>query len=239
MSDEPEIPEPEALAAEHALGVLSAKQRAMVEARMAADPAFAAVVEAWRARLAPLAHEIVPVEPGPELWPRIARALPANDDLRLGRAVRFWRGATAGALALTAASLVAVATLANRPPIVIAPPAAPAGSLLNANLMGQTGRPMFVAAYDPDRKALIITSLMPAGDDPAHVHELWLIPSDGKPRSLGFVQPGTSKAMPMAPRMAPMVSEGAALAVSVEAPGGSTQPGPTGPVAAKGMLTKI
>lgn len=237
MSDAPELPDAEALAAEHALGVLSARDRALAEARAAADPAFAALVEAWRDRLAPLALEVEPVTPGADVWSRIARALPANDDGRLGRAVKVWRAATAGALALAAASIVAV--VANRPPVVITQPAVSNAALLNASLMGDTGKPMFVAAYDPDRKALIITSLVPPGADPVHVHELWLIPSDGKPRSLGFVEPGKSKAMPMEPNMAPMVSEGAALAVSVEAPGGSTGPGPSGPVAAKGMLSKI
>jgi anti-sigma-K factor RskA len=239
MTEEPELPDSEALAAEHALGVLNAHDRAMAEAKMAADPAFAAAVEAWRARLVPLAGEVASVEPRPELWARISSALPANDDGRLSRAVRFWRASTAGALALAAASLAAVAVLATRPPVVVTQPGPPPGALLNANLMGETGKPLFVAAYDPVRKALIITSLVPPGADPAHVHELWLIPSDGQPRSLGFVEPGTSKAMPMEPGMAPMVSPGAALAVSVEAPGGSTGPGPTGPVAAKGMLSKI
>lgn len=239
MTEEPELPDPEALAAEHAMGLLSAHDRAMAEARAAADPAFAAAVEAWRARLAPLAGEVAPVEPRPEVWARIAGALPANDDGRLARSLRFWRASTAGALALAAASLAGVAVLATRPPVVVTQPAPAPGAMLNASLMGESGKPMFVAAYDPDRKALIITSLMPPGADPAHVHELWLIPSDGKPRSLGVVEPGTSKAMPMAPRMAPMISPGAALAVSVEAPGGSTGAGPTGPVAAKGMLEKI
>ena len=49
------------------------------------------------------------------------------------------------------------------------------------------GAHLFVAAYDPDRKAVLISSLVPTGTDPGHVHQLWLIPADGKPRSLGFV----------------------------------------------------
>jgi anti-sigma-K factor RskA len=80
---------------------------------------------------------------------------------------------------------------------------------------------------------------MAPGADPAHVHQLWLIPADGKPRSLGMVEPGKSKAMPMPQAMAPMFAEGAALAVSVEPPGGSTQEGPSGPVAAIGKLARI
>ena len=67
-----------------------------------------------------------------------------------------------------------------------------------------------------------------------------LDPGDGKMRSLGMVEPGTSKAMPMPKDLATLVAEGAQLAVSVEAPGGSTKPdGPEGPVAAQGKLAKI
>jgi anti-sigma-K factor RskA len=239
MSGDPELEGPEALAAEHALGVLSGRERAAAEARMASDPAFAAAVEAWRDRLAPLAAEIPAVAPGPALWPRIDRALPANDDGRLVRALRIWRGSAIGALALAAASLAAVAVMANRPPVAALQPAAPAGSLLNASLMSDTGQPMFVVAYDPDREALIVTSLYRPGADPGHAHELWLIPADGKPRSLGMIAPGASKRMTMAGPLAPMISEGAALAVSVEPPGGSPKDGPSGPLAASGKLAKI
>jgi len=239
MSGEPELPEPEALAAEHALGLLSERERAAAEARMAAEPGFAADVEAWRARLAPLTGEVTPIAPPASLWGRIERGLPANDDGRLTRAVRFWRGASFAGFALAAASLVAAVVVAGRPPVVVVPPAAPAGALLNASLKGETGPPLFVVAYDPDRKALIITSLASPGTDPAHVHELWLIPADKKPRSLGIIAPGTSRRLTMAGPLAPMVSEGASLAVSVEPPGGSTQEGPSGPVAAVGQLSKI
>jgi anti-sigma-K factor RskA len=122
--------------------------------------------------------------------------------------------------------------------VIQAPPATP---LLNASLAGETsGQPMFVAAYDPMRKALIVTSLMPSGGDPTHVHQLWVIPADGKPHSLGMVEPGTSRAMPMPDDMAPMMAEGAALAVSVEPPGGSPMKDrPSGPIAAIGKLAKI
>lgn len=52
MSEAPDLSEAEAFAAEHALGVLNARERAEAEARMAREPAFAADVEAWRARQA-------------------------------------------------------------------------------------------------------------------------------------------------------------------------------------------
>jgi anti-sigma-K factor RskA len=114
-------------------------------------------------------------------------------------------------------------------------------SVLNASLTSQSsGQPMFVAAYDPARKMLLITSLMTPGADPAHVHQLWVIPADGKPHSLGMIAPGASKAMPMPGPMAPMLEPGAVLAVSVEPPGGSPlKTTPSGPIAATGKLARI
>lgn len=243
MSEQPELEGREALAAEHALGVLSAAERARAEIDMARDPAFAAQVQAWRARLAPLAEEVASVPAPDGLWARVLRALPANDNLAVVRRLKFWRGATVGAMGLAAASLALTVMLASRPPEVIRVPAAAQapGAMLNASLntMDDQVQPLFVAAYDPMRKALIITSLVKPGTDPVHVHQLWLIPADGKPRSLGMVEPGKSKTMPM-DAMDPMVAEGVALAVSIEPPGGSKNPeGPSGPIAAMGKLAKI
>lgn len=242
MSEDAELTGLEALAAEHALGVLGAAERAEAEARMARDPSFAQLVESWRARLAPLLVEAPAVAPPPEAWARIARSLPANDDVAVRRRLRFWRGATVGSLGLAAASLAAAIVLAGRPPSVVPAPAAPAGPILNAHLMSPADAtaPMFVAAYDPARGALIVTSLVKPGADPAHVHELWIIPADGKPHPLGMIEPGASKAMPMPKAMAPMFAPGAAIAVSVEPPGGSPKKtAPSGPIAAMGHLARI
>lgn len=240
MSDiGPELPDDEALAAEHALGVLTARERAAAEARMAIDPAFAAEVDAWRLRLAPMAQAVEPVPAPQGLWERIERMLAANDNgAVVRRRLRFWRSATVAGMAMTAASLAAVVFLAARPPQVIVqrPPMAP---MMNARLMTNGGQPLFLAAYDPERKAIMVASLVPPGADPDHSHELWLIPADGRPRSLGLVDPGASKAMPMSEPMAKMTVEGASLAVTVEPRGGSKLDGPSGPMAAVGKLARL
>lgn len=241
MSDiGPELTDDKALAAEHALGVLTAPERAQAERRMARDPAFAADVAAWRARLAPLAEAVEAVEPPVGLWSRIERLLAANDNAAgVMRRLRFWRTATMGAMGLAAASLAAVVFLAAQTPEVITQPRPPMRPMMNARLMTDGGQPLFLAAYDPMRKSILVASLAPPGVDPNHSHELWLIPADGKPRSLGLIEPGASKAMPMSEPMAEMTVEGAQLAVSVEPPGGSTGEGPSGPVAAVGKLSRL
>jgi anti-sigma-K factor RskA len=240
MSEDAELTGLELLAAEHALGVLSKRERDAAEVRMARDPAFAQLVEAWRARLAPMLAAAPPAEPAAVVWSRIERALPANDNIAMRRRLRLWRGAAIGSLGLAAASLALAVTLAGRPPVQLQPAAAP--PILNASLMSpQDGtEPMFVAAYDPVRHALIVTSLVKPGADRDHVHQLWVIPADGKPHPIGMIEPGKSKAMPMPERMAPMFAPGSAIAVSVEPPGGSPKKdAPSGPIAAMGRLARI
>ena len=243
MSEQPDLSEAEAFAAEHALGVLSARERAEAEARMARDPAFAADVEAWRDRLAPMTEAVESVPPPVDLWLRILRLIPANDDGALMDRLRFWRNSAMGGFALAAAGLAGVVVLVANPPVVerarVLPPQ---GHVMQASLMSQDERlqPLFVAAYDPDRKALIITSLMPAGTDPQKVHELWLIVGKEAPKPLGFVEPGKSKMIRMPTGMPGRMPEGAALAVSIEPPGGSPNPaGPSGPVIGMGKLERL
>ena len=101
-------------------------------------------------------------------------------------------------------------------------------------------QPLFVAAYDPDRQSLIVTSLLPEGSDRDKVHELWLIAGQDNPKSLGLVQRGEAKVIPLPTDLLNKISEGAALAVSVEPPGGSQNPdGPSGPVIGVGKLARL
>src|ERR1700755_1839584 len=120
MSEGPELNDAEALAAEHALGVLAGREREKAEARMASDAGFAADVEAWRNRLAPLYDGVAPIAPSDGVWRGIERMLPVNDNAEASeKRVRFWRGATGGSLGLFAASLVAVVSLVSQPAQVV------------------------------------------------------------------------------------------------------------------------
>ena len=186
------------------------------------------------------------IRASPSVWPSIERALPANDNsvanIKAVKGLRFWRGTAVGSLTLAAASVAMALFLANQPPVVIQPPAP--GQLISASLVSQDPstqpQPLFVAAYDPVRKALIVTSLVNAGNDPGKVHELWVIPTDGKPRPLGILEPGKTIAMKLPETLLPSLIDGSALAVSLEPPGGSPKVDtPTGPITAVGKLAKI
>lgn len=60
-----------ALAAEYALGTLDADERAQVEAMMAVDKDFTAIVQAWELRLGVLNQMVGSVEPRPIVWENI------------------------------------------------------------------------------------------------------------------------------------------------------------------------
>jgi anti-sigma-K factor RskA len=64
-----------ALAAEYALGTLSAEERVQVEAMMNVDKDFVAVVEAWERKLGVLNQMVGLVEPRPEVWEKIRIAI--------------------------------------------------------------------------------------------------------------------------------------------------------------------
>ena len=68
-----------ALAAEYALGTLDAGERAQVEALISSDADFAALVEAWTLKLAPLNQMVGSVEPPAAVWDRIKAAIGMSD----------------------------------------------------------------------------------------------------------------------------------------------------------------
>jgi anti-sigma-K factor RskA len=216
------------LAAEYALGVLAGAERAAAEQRVAREPAFARLVTDWAQRLAPLAAEIAEVAPPPQLWDRIADALPAQTQRGgLWQSIAFWRGLSFAAGALAAACLAGLIYLG----------AFTQQQALVATIEGGGNR-QFVATIDTRRGTVAV---VPASfiADATRVPELWLIPPDGRPRSVGLLRPDQSVTLTLPPELAALAKDNAVLAVSLEPPGGSTTGLPTGPVIATGKLTSL
>lgn len=109
----------ENLAAEHALRLLSGEDLLQARGLQATDGTFAAEVAWWEERFAPLTSEIAPVEPRPDLWERIASALPGEGEdkiVLMRRKLRQWQAATGlAAAAAVAMALVAVPRLVQAP----------------------------------------------------------------------------------------------------------------------------
>jgi anti-sigma-K factor RskA len=230
----------DAMAAEHALRLLEGVEHAEAERRMQDDPHFAAEVERWQTRLGGWTDDIAPVEPPAHVWSRIEAALgappaglkPANRSIL--DSLWLWRAATAGALAAAAALAVVVMAPRPEPAPVVATPTEPAirrAAVLN----GENGQPAFVAVVEPER--VLVTALSPYPLDADRALELWLVPTDGVPRSLGLIRSAQSTSIVMPEPLRPHAGTATALAVSLEPPGGAPGGQATGPLVAQGALS--
>ncbi|MEX6504881.1 anti-sigma factor [Jiella sp. M17.18] len=236
------------LAAEYVLGLLDGSARRSAERRAERDPAFAAEIAAWAERLGPLATAIPDAEPPADLWPRIAgdldrmtRRPPGEaEEVRRPRGRRvagIWQWIGLAGMGLAAASLAALIVVSAGLGNLGA--GAPAGRSLTftATLSSSSGAPLATVVIDP---ANATATLIPVAnpDTGGRVPELWLVPpGGGSPRSLGLID--MSKPLRLQVKASGVTAPNAALAVSMEPPGGSPTGLPTGPVVASGALHSV
>ena len=229
------------LAAEYVLGTLRGPARRRFETLLLAHPALRSAVRRWEEQLSPLADSVPPVAPPERVWagietrlfPAEAAAAKAASSKRAGaapvgwwNALGLWRGLSA--LASTAAvALLVVALQAPpvQPPIVVVLATNPgAGVATNAS---------FVASLSADGRALVLKPLNAPTLTAAQALELWSVPAQGGPRSLGLVRADTATTL----LLQAGVKEGtAAFAVSIEPAGGSPTGAPTGPIVSLGQI---
>jgi anti-sigma-K factor RskA len=219
-----------ALAGEYVLGLLDPTEAAQVQARAATDANFAAEVEAWRERLQSM---VVGADtPVPEhLWPAIGAKLPAptGQDTGTGK-LRIWQGLTALSMAV-AAYFAALNWTQDVPPAIDTPPP------LIAALGSETGKAAITARYDAGSGELLLT---PVSLETGKLYpELWVIPADGKARSLGMMATDKPTQVTVTTEMRAFMAHGATLAITPEPAGGAPGGKATGPVIASGKITTI
>lgn len=228
-----------ALAGELALRVLSPAEEAAARAREAADPAFAAHVEAWNERLAGLTDGVVSVEPSPWVWPRVEAGLTppaaANDNT-----VVFWRRWAIGSTGLLAASLAAVVMLAMQPePAPVATPPPPAAVIRVATLTLESGAAAMTLAYDANTGELYLAPTTEMAGD-TRVPHLWLVMPEGGVQLVGAIDGSATSRHSLGQALFGPAGEANAVAVSMEAPGHTPAPNkPDGPVVAQGVLQRL
>lgn len=239
MSDQRDDPD-DLLAAELAFGLLDASDRAAVERRCDEDAVFAASCDRWRAHAAAWLDG-VDQAPDKAVWMAIKRRLPANDEggdmVALRRAIGRWRAA-AGALGLAALVLGAAALLRSPAPPPPAPPtSAPIVVAAEPAIVLLTGaRDAGVVAISVDRAAGRLRASSTGLAIGAHAAELWVIPADQHPRSLGVIRTNGVDARSEPAPLRALLAAGATLAISVEPAGGSPTGQPTGPVILTGKI---
>jgi anti-sigma-K factor RskA len=130
--------------------------------------------------------------------------------------------------------------LVGQPRTLIAPP--PQVQQASAPMVAMLGNDRqemkVVASWDPAARQLVLAVAGDMPADPGHAHELWVIPTGGKPRSLGTMPGGKQMHMRLQDAIAELMRQGATIAISAEPPGGSPTGAPTGPVLVSGALSR-
>ena len=250
MSDQGNIDEREALAAEYALGVLGTADRAAAAALLARDSDFAAAVARWTSQLAPLVETLAPLPPSSGVWDRInaevappVRRAPvtatAQSPASFWSSLFVWRGMSFASTA-AATALAFVALSPDQAPVLTSAPQQTARADVSAPLLlGDGNATMVAAAYDPNVREVLVTPAANVDIPAGRTMELWIIIGDKAPRSLGVITPGAAAAHVLPGDVRADLASGATLAISIEPLGGSRTGAPTGPVVAAGKLTAV
>jgi anti-sigma-K factor RskA len=231
------------LAADYALGTLRGPARRRMEALMKSHPALRQAVAHWEDQLLLMAPAPAGVEPSSQVWRNVQRRLFDGADAArtagsrgAGAAAaapaswwqslllwRTWSGlATAGALSL---GLLLQQTPPAQPPIIVVLQANPqTGVAFNAS---------FVASLSGDGQSLVLKPLANVPMEAGRALELWAVPAQGAPRSLGLVKADATSTV----LRQQLLRDTAAFAVSVEPAGGSPTGAPTGPIVSLGKLS--
>lgn len=222
----------DALAQQYAAGTLRGRARRRYEALLPGHPALRESLRQWQARLMPLTVALAPEAPPLRVWQAIERRLwpaAAAAPQAWWQRLALWRGVSAlASIATLGLALLLLLPGPAQPPVVV---------VLQATGGAAQGVNSFVASVSADGRALVTRPLLPVNLAADRVLELWSVPPQGAPRSLGLIAAEGVTVIDRKRLPASLLKGGtAALAVSVEPPGGSTTGAPSGPVVYAGKL---
>ena len=209
------------LAAEFVLGTLVGAARRNFARRCERDPFVDRRVRAWEERFAILAMRQKPVAPSPAVWDAIERRVGAGRQSR-------WRGfaAAAAAIAVLGFGWMLWQTLRPGEPQATAVVTSEAGATLWQVELAADGSHLEVAVIGDVRYP------------DARSRELWALPADAAPVSLGLMPPSGRIQLALDDRQRAALALAANVAVSDEPKGGSPTGAPTGPVLYVAPLTR-
>ncbi|MGE8147013.1 anti-sigma factor [Pseudomonas frederiksbergensis] len=214
-----------ALAADYAIGLMPAAARRRFEQLLLEDAALRAELAHWQESLASLT-ESLPEQPVPEhVWQGInARIEPQRLHVPEKRSFWNWMRVTAAIGSLVV--VVFLSMLYNRD-----------DARYSATLLSADAQPAL--KVEAHANFLNVEPLTLAAVDPGRSLELWAIPSDGKPISLGVIPAGGKGKVELSDAQKALIGKPIALAVSLEPKGGSPTGQPTGPVLYQGALAAL
>jgi anti-sigma-K factor RskA len=222
----------DALAADYGIGTLRGGARRRFESLLPAHAELREATRAWQERLMPLTAAIAPVQPSGEVWRRISDRLDRRKREGKGegsawRRLSFWRGLTAFA----SVAAIALAVLLGNPRALPAPIVVVLAAT-GAAASGANAAPI-VASISGDGATLVTRPIAPVALRADRSLELWAVPTQGAPRSLGVLPSGGG----VVALRGGVLAGADTLAVTVEPAGGSPTGAPTGPIVYAGKFT--
>ena len=214
-----------ALAADYAIGLMPAPARRRFEQLLLDDAALRAELAQWQESLATLT-EALPEHPVPDrVWHGITARIEPQV-LHVPEKRPFWNWLRLTAAICSIAVLVLLGSLYNRD-----------DARYRATLLTADAQPALKVEAHADY--LQVEPLTLAAVDSDRSLELWAIPADGKPISLGVIPAGGKGKVELHEAQKALIGKPIALAVSLEPKGGSPTGQPTGPVLYQGTLAAL
>ncbi|QXI05812.1 anti-sigma factor [Pseudomonas tensinigenes] len=214
-----------ALAADYAIGLMSAAARRRFEQLLLDDAALRAELAQWQESLASLT-ETQPEHPVPDrVWQGITARIEPQV-LHVPEKRSFWNWLRVTAALCSIVALVFLGSLYNRD-----------DARYRATLLTADAQPALKVEAHADY--LQVEPLTLAAVDADRSLELWAIPADGKPISLGVIPAGGKGKVELNEAQKALIGKPIALAVSLEPKGGSPTGQPTGPVLYQGTLAAL
>lgn len=214
-----------ALAADYAIGLMPAAARRRFDQLLLEDAALRAELAHWQDSLVSLT-EALPEQPVPErVWEAItARIEPQHLHVPEKRSFWNWMRVTVALCSLVV--VVFLSTLYNRD-----------DARYSATLLSADAQPALkVEAHENYLNVEPLTLAAVASEQSL---ELWAIPADGKPISLGVIPRDGKGKVELNEAQQALIGKPIALAVSLEPKGGSPTGQPTGPVLYQGALAAL
>ena len=214
-----------ALAADYAIGLMPTTARRRFENLLIDDPNLRAEVAQWQESLVGLTTSLEP-QPVPErVWQQIvARIEPQR--LHVPEKRPFWSWMRIAAVACTLLVAVIVGVIYNRDK-----------PDFNATLVAGNQQPaLTVQAFD---RYLKIDPVAVASVEAGRSLELWAIPADGVPVSLGVIPDNGKGRVDLSDSQRRLLGSQTTMAITLEPKGGSPSGKPTGPILYKGQLASL
>lgn len=232
----------ESLAAQYVLGVLKGPARRRFEREMMNHWRVRQEVWFWERQLHPLAERIPAVTPPLSAWPQISQRLwPENRAAQKTSSQSawwqrwLWQGWSATATATTVVLAVALWwQMAHAPS-----PAVTQEQWL-AVVQSAQAEPLWVVDADVRATQVRLKSIAAPAVDALKDYELWMLPQQGAPQSIGILPTGQLEiTLRLSADQFKTLLQNQSLAISIEPKGGSPTGLPTGPVVYQSKLLKI